>query len=313
VVSNEHHPWAELAAELGGRGTRSVDEALGVRALSPVLEPLRRLMDASVLRSLVDPDEAAAAAARYRGAAVAEVSDLVAAAADRVGYAGTTAAIEGAILNDLEAVLALAGQVGEAPDGVDDDIPSPTARVLDAAASPERLAALMVWAVARHLSPMSSREEGSATAKDRLDPWHLGALLAEVEQGLGLSEDAARWTARATELVNATPEWSEDAPLSAGDFRGAFEDPLGSRLLGVNTFKGERFFNRERFEHLAYLALLAGAVRMVTEDPLSAPEGLANGCDAVHSLLVEAEDSGYRVEEFLAGADGAADLSDQED
>ena len=313
VVSDEDHPWAELADELGGRGTRCVDEALGVRAMAPVLGPLRRLMDASVLRGLADPEEAETAATRLRDTAVTEVAELVAAAAKVAGYDGPTSAIEGAILNDLEAVLALSEHVGKRPARVDEEVDSPKELLLEAAASPQRLAAVLVWIVARHLNRMDGRDRESAAEGTLLDRWHLGAVLAEVEGLLGLTDDAARWAVRAVELLSAAPKWNEDAPVLAGDFLEAFADPLGCWLLGVNTYRGERFFNRERFQDLAYLILLTGAVRTVTEDPLSAPEGLSRRRDAVQSLLVEAEASGYRVEEFLAGFEEATDRSDPEE
>ncbi len=66
VVSDEEHPWAELATELDGVGVRSLDEALGVRVMAPILDPIRRLLETSTLRDLAVPETSSR---RHRAAA----------------------------------------------------------------------------------------------------------------------------------------------------------------------------------------------------------------------------------------------------
>ncbi len=118
VVSDEGHPWAELATELDGSGVRSLDEALGVRVMAPVLDPIRRLLETSTLRDLAAPVTSVDAIARLRESAAEEVDAVVAAAAERAGFQGSLTAVEAAMLTDLEALLALAPLVGEEAPGV---------------------------------------------------------------------------------------------------------------------------------------------------------------------------------------------------
>ena len=303
VVSNEEHPWAELATEFDGVGVRSLDEALGVRVMAPVLGPIRRLLDVSTLRDLAVPETSVAATARLREIAVQEADAIVAAAAEPAGFKGSLTAIEAAILTDLEALLALAPLVGEPALGFEVIDATAMAPLGDGLARPERWAAALMWIVARHLGRLEGPGRGSERARVRYLNWHLGLLLVEVAQKLGLTEDAARALADEVELMISADRRDAAMPSSSEEIAAVFEDPTGRRFLAVNTYQEVEWFNRERFSDLVGALCASAAVRSVTADPADAIAEVARACDAARLLITAAEASDYRVADFLAGSD----------
>ncbi len=299
VVSDEGHPWAALATELDGSGVRSLDEALGVRVMAPVLDPIRRLLATSTLRDLAAPVTSVGAIARLRESAAEEVDLVVAAAAERAGFQGSLTAVEAAMLTDLEALLALAPLVGEEAPGVGLVGDTALAPLGDALARPEQWAAVLMWIVARHLGRLEGPGRGSERARVRYVKWHLGVLLGEVAKKLDLAEDAARALADSVELMIAEDGRDPALPVSPEALAGVFEDPAGRRFLAVNTYQGVEWFNRERFADLVGAFCAAAAIRSVTADPAEALEGLARACDAARLLLAAAETSDFRVVDFL--------------
>ncbi len=307
VVSDEEHPWAELAAELDGIGVRSVDEVLGVRVMAPVLDPIRRLLEITILSDLVTPEASVDAGARLREVAAEEVAVIVAAAAERAGFDGSLTDLEAAMLTDLEALLAIAllvGQPASRVEGVDDAAMAPLG---DALVRPERWAAVLMWIVARHLGRLEGPDRGRERARARYVNWHLGLLLGEVAQKLGVPEDAARALADAVELMILSERRAAAMPASPGELAAVFEDPVGRRFLAVNTHREIVWFNRERFVDLVGALVAASAIRSVVVDPADAVEGVARACDAVRLLIAAAEASDFQVVDFLAGRNADAD------
>lgn len=310
VVSDDAHPWADLAEELGGGGVRSVDEALGVRVMAPVLDPFRRLLEITTLRDLVIPDTSADAGTRLREVAAAEVAAIVAAAADCASYRGSLAAVEAAMLTDIEAVLALASLVGQPQgggDGIDETVLAPLAGAL---ARPEHWAAVLTWIVTRRLGRLEGPDRGRIRARARYIDWHLGSVVVEVAQQLGVVEDAARALADVVELMIVAERRNATLPTSPCELAGVFNDPVGRRFLAVNTFREIEWFNRERFGELVGALVAAAAVQSVTANPAAAIEGVAGVCDAARLLVAAAEASDFRVEEFRAGS-GAEPQADR--
>jgi hypothetical protein len=300
VVSDEEHPWAELAKELDGAGVRSVDEALGMRAMAPILDPIRQLLDVSILSGLAAPDISVDAIARLRERATAHVDAIVAAAAQRAGFDHSVAAIEAELLTDLEAALSLAHLVG-APvtagvEGIDDASVAP---LRDTLARPESWAAVVLWIVVRNLGRLESRDQASAHTREMYRSGHFGLLLVEVVQKLGLSEDAAHVLADTVELmIDATTRGGAE-PTTPRELADIFEDSVGRRFLAVNTHREVVWFNRERFSQLVGALCAAAAIRSVTADPANAAEGVVAACEVANSLNRSAERSDFRVAEFL--------------
>ncbi len=160
-----------------------------------------------------------------------------------------------------------------------------------------------MWIVARQLGRLEGPRRGGERARVRYVKWHLGLLLVEVAQKLGLSEDAARALADEVELMITADRRDAAMPSSSEEIAAVFEDPTGRRFLAVNTYQEVEWFNRERFSDLVGALCASAAVRSVTADPADAIAEVARACDAARLLIAAAEASDYRVADFLAGSD----------
>ena len=307
VVSDDDHPWAELAAELDGRGVRSAEEALALRIMAPVLDPLRRFLEASIAVDLSSAELAIETITRLREAAAREVGAIVAAAAEHLACGQFPAAVEAAWLTDIEGLAALAALVGEKPDGVggvDDPILAP---LREALARPEGWAMILTWIAARHLGRLEGPDPSGKRARARYAEWHLGTVPVEAIQSVGVSPDRAHPIADAVELMLTTDERPAEMAAAPGRLADVFEDPVGRRFMAVNTHRDVEWFNRERFADLVR-GLCAGAcVRSVTGDSADVFEDVARACHWAKQLLAAAEASDYKVLEFLSGPDVDAD------
>ena len=313
VVSDAEHPWAELATELDGRGVRSVDELLGVRVAAPIHDPIRRLLEVSLLRDLADPESAEGAVARLRKTAADEVDAIVAAAAERVGSEGPLAAIEAALLTDLEGVMALASLGSEDSDGGPGDDDSPLPLLRKALAEPERWAAVLMWIVTRHLGRIQGPGRDGKSVRELYVDWHLGYLLAEVAQQLGVSGDSARAIADAVELMIASDDLFAEMPTSGRHLAHLFEDPVGRRFLAINTHEDVEWFNRERFVDLVEGLCTVISVRSVTGNAADALDGVARAREGARELMAAAQAAEFKVLEFLADADTGTDAETEKE
>ncbi len=70
----------------------------------------------------------------------------------------------------------------------------------------------------------------------------------------------------------------------------------------MNEHNGETWFNREAFEELSALMLVASSVDAISGDGPDAPARLGRNLRAIESLKAAAEAVGYRVNQFLETA-----------
>jgi hypothetical protein len=231
------------------------------------------------------------------------VEAVVAAAARRVGDDPPVAAVEAAMLNDFESVLALASLFGKGDrknPGVDGASLAPLRRTL---ARPEWWTAIVMWIAARHLGGLGGADREGAGARARYVDWHLGSPLIEVVRGLGLSEDKTPHIAAAVELMLAADGLPIGMMAAGRQLAGLFEDPVGRRYLAVNTYRGVEWFNRERLADLLGALCTAACVRSVTRGSGDALDRVTRNCDAVERVMAAAEASDFRVRSFLEDAD----------
>ncbi len=304
VVDDAEHPWAALAAELGGAGVASVDEALAMRRLAPLLDPLRRLLQTPVLFDLATPGRRQGAIATLGERACVELG-LLAANACALGPDLAPAALERELLGELEAACALASSIDE--EGARREaIDAATATALAGAlAEPLHWAGLLSWITARRLG-------GSpGLARERFREWRLGAALAEAVAAVGGSPEQGRRAAAAVELMLVAEPWLPGLGTVAGPRPGLLTalmlDPVGQRFLAVNRYDGVRWFNCEAFAELGRCLLAAAAVAIVSRSPDEAPAAIGRAARTLDGLAAAAGAAGYRLDAFLAALepDGA--------
>ena len=303
LVEDERHPYRQLAAHLGGRGVPSLEEALGRWVMSPVLEPLRRLLADPVLGGSGTPSPEAAAGAGLQTPAAADLGAYLAAAAERVEGAVDAAEVGKAISAEIEAALALPELATGWQGGDRDDLRRAGEFLSEALAGEGRRVTLLGWILVHRLGELVGPDDARERARSWLGEWFLGSTIADLQIEQGLSAEEARRAAAAIDLMIACEEWSallEDSGTNLHVFlTELLGSPGGQRFLGVHRYGEALWFNREAFiETLRWLMLTAG-VEGVASGDVAAGTRVAGVHRSIEALAAAGEASRYRVADLL--------------
>ena len=297
VVEDEDHPYAVLAAEVGRGGVSCVETAVGMKAMAPILDPVRRLLSEPVLRWLARGEEASGAELRRRASTA--IGEFLEAASQREGAPEGIESLEPMILSDLESLLMLKESAARLHEK-DGDPVSEDDEIENAAL----WAGFLTWILVRRLGV--SDDGGSGPARRRFKEWHLSSVLAEIYGLLGLSDGRGQRAAAGVDLMMACDGWDTEGTIPEKSGIRVLEDVFrtreGRQFLGVNEHNGETWFNREAFEELSALMLVASSVDAISGDGPDAPARLGRNLRAIESLKAAAEAVGYRVNQFLETA-----------
>jgi hypothetical protein len=267
--------WRRLADRLGGMGVPSLDDSMRDLQLEPVHAPLRAVFD---------------------GPPVAAVLDGHATDAD-------LAALEGRSTAFLDGVAEATGLTA------DPDIAAATAREVRArtaagfAATAGELprtdrAALLGWLALSRMGSLAIGADVAATSAAWFDELRLAPVLAGGFRRSGLSEGEAWAAADLVRVLLALPRPSSvrlrgrraDARLID---RWLALDPVRT-AIGINTWQGATFLDKDRFEEL-----LRWAARLDAIDGDAAPDATV-----VKRLMAAAAAADYRVEALQASLTG---------
>ena len=282
VVDSPGRPYGRLAAELGGRGVPSIEEAMQRILLRPVQDPVGRLLEPAAMeawRSMAGRRAASAddEDARLRSDLAAQIADLFDAGA---GFVGRDA-VDPKATALVEARLAAGIRRLDLAD-LEDDV--------DLVA----LAAhLITTSLPLGLGQSPATEDGAAV-RDWIDAWGLGAVIADAFRCAGLDE-AGSW--RAVDVVKALTvvRGGRSVPTGAEIVDAWRNDEAAAFAIGVNEHRGVRWFSKEAFDQaVRWWALAARAGGAPRE-----------GVGAMATQLREAATaSGYRLDDLATLLEG---------
>jgi hypothetical protein len=303
VTQDEERPYDRLAARLGGGGVPSIKEALGQLVLSPVLEPLLRILAEPILHGLASSDGGSEAGTEVRKVASTEVAAYLAAVAQRAGSEAPRKEIESSILTDLEAALTLPQLVASWKTD-DAEVEAAAARLLgESLGSPEGWLILLSWILVRRLGEFSERDDVRELSRSRMEEWHVGSALADLVQSLGGTREEARRAVAAIDLMigggGREPGVGRAAAVLVDHLVEIFASPPGQRFLGVHRYGDALWFNREAFMELVRWMMMVAAVAAIADGSEDVRSRIVEIQRAVDSVDSAGEDSGYRLNEFL--------------
>ncbi len=296
VSEDDDHPYAMLAAEIGNGGVPSVEVAVGMKAMAPILDPVRRMLSEPVLRWLATGDDASGAELRRRASTA--IGDFLEAAVQREIAPDGSVELESLVLCDLESLLMLKESAERLSNRESAAISEEDERERAAL-----WATFLMWVLVRRLGNPGEGRGETEGARRRFREWHLSALLNEIHGLLGLSGDQGVRAAEAVDLMMACSGWdAEGAGPPQGGARvmsEIFRTRSGRNFLGVNEYDGETWFNRESFEELSVLFLIVAAVDAIGEGGADAPARIARNLRVMGDLTAAASMARYRVDAFL--------------
>jgi hypothetical protein len=275
--------WARLAARLAGDGVPSLDDAFRELRLEPVHAPLRAIFTDGQARAVLDGE-----------ASPAQVKDLerrfaafLVATANATGVSGDSAVVAAAARERLARAFADAPSVA----GLDR----------------RDRAALLVWIALARMGELAPGSDVPATSRAWYDELRLAGALAAGLREAGL-EEAEAW--QVTDLVRvllALPRPSGlRGPARSADARlldqWLARDPVRT-AIGLNTWQGVEYLDRDRFETMLRWAVRLDAIEsgtQATPAPARVTRKTRPVPDLAARLGMAAEAAEYRVDRLLA-------------
>jgi len=265
--------WARLAARLGERAVPSLEEALRELQLEPVHAPFRGIFADGLVTGLVD----GTADATARDELERRLAALLAAVADATGVDGDPAAVAADARRRVEAAL------------VGDLLPADRA---------DR-AALLAWLTLARTGELARGADVAATSRAWYDELRLAGPLAGGLRGVGLDEGAAWAVADLVRVLLAMARPSSmPGPATTADLRlldrWLASDAVRS-AIGVNTWQGVEWLDRDRFASLLAWAVRLDAIDAEAGTPAATRRPSRRGPDLVARMTAAAEAAGYEV------------------
>jgi glycosidase len=314
-------PWAQLCAELSGRGVPSLDEALRELELRPVHEALRALLDPAAAAALAEAAPAAESPARAsqvtvlldqaerRAAALITAAchygppRLPAAVQDAARpWSGDARAAAALLRRRLEAALRLPALESR----FTVPWPAEARAVLPTAGSPAARTAgiwgtLLGWCALESLGRACDPVEPARASVRLFEALRLREPMAEMLATLGL-EGEERWRGAArVRAAFAHAVWAPGAapvPARPAAAYAWLDDPDVAWLIDKHEFEGAHFFRKEPFERMTWWMALPALLAIA-----ATPHPDVEAARALERTLTErlrvAEAAGWRVEAFL--------------
>ena len=264
--------WRRLAERLGGAGVPSLESALRDQQLEPVHARLRAAFAGGHVAAVV----AGTASEADHAALQDRFADLLAA------IAAATAVRGGIDPGALAAAVRERAVAGFAASALEPEL------------GPADRAALLGWLALSRMGALAPGADVGATSAAWFDELRLAPVIARGLHEAGLDEGAA-WAATDTVRVLLwLPRPSAVAARGAGRDRRLLERWLGRdairAAMGVNTWEGAEWLDRDRFLALARWAVRLDAIETGREHD----DALVTRLDAA------AEAAGYRIDRLIA-------------
>ncbi len=315
--------FASLAAHLNGRGVPSIAEAAAELALSPVLEPFRRLVNVDMgrrmmaigIRSATDvPGAPGAATAAVPRHVDEDLAHLLRAIQQTTGGTGDPATVARLIRGRLDAALRLPAFAASLPadrppimDWIADQVCNTMAGGVPAWGT------LLGWVFTHALGRVATDRDAAQRSMVWLDEWLLGRVIASTLQEMGAGEQAARRAVERIRVLTAQQGWLADEPVSPAAAPAAsaqelltewLRDEATQRFVGLHRFESTVWFHKESLEELLdwMLVCVVTATLAATElPPRGAAQRIVQRAEVLRELRRAADASGYRLEGLLAG------------
>jgi hypothetical protein len=170
---------------------------------------------------------------------------------------------------------------------------------------------LLAWLFTHPLGKLVTDTDFAGQSRSWVDEWLLRKIIAGALRDLGADEGAASYGVL---LVNALISEQDCLRAGVGETRPAYrvleawlKDDDVRGFLQVNRYQDVLWYNKESFDQLLGLMLLAGVV-----DAASRPEGaptevaaaIRSYYEVVRALRQAQAESDYRVDRLLAAAQG---------
>jgi glycosidase len=309
VNDNEHGQYAQLNAYLNGRGVPSIHNSIKELILSPILQPLRELINPGALKTQY----------QLRLREIGEkfnfdqlqiqqekIQRLLFVISEHINGSENMQPIMRQMQKSYEALLAL--HVFE------EHYPFPQSKnYLEALKftqknleeNPFAWYVLLMWNDLRLIGRVkSSQKDYPEIGLSWMEEWGISKIVQTTFEDLGYDEEEASRGLTILRLLINQQNWIMDQDLASA--RRTLETWLSSdeirRFLNINRYKEILWFNKEAFEALLWWMMTIGLLSLTSEPDRSHTEIVEKVIQAfqlIKDLLIAEEASEYQVEKLL--------------
>jgi hypothetical protein len=307
------HQYAQLAAQLNGRGVPSIDEAFRELVLEPVLGPFRELVNADLFRRVRESasqptSDALLDEIEYKTARLLQAAAQIVNPQQPVsGLQSPSPSLAPELCLKLESLL----RIHTLPDR----FPMPRSRkykwgidylTAGLASDPASWPTLLGWLSVHLLGKVTGELDYERTSRAWIDEWLLDRVVAGVLHGLGVDVGTAWHRVLLIKLLTSHQRWFEIETSKTKRARDILrlwlDDDDVTRFLQVNRHNDVLWFNKEAFEQLLW-GMFAVATIAISADPSRPANRIAEeivACyDVVRALQRAQNASEYRVEKLM--------------
>ncbi len=295
VRDNEQHHYRLLHAELGGRGTRDLDESLKEIFLKPVLEAFKEAINSETISGMCrDFEKKSALNVTRKKRILKAMKNFYKSAKAFSKGEGSPEGIVASISRDIDCISDIL-MLKNSKHSNEGSEPLFSSYIMQGFADfPETLPVLCGWALLRHLGEIIEGNKHGSRTQSLLREWLLGKKFAYVLAEMGFPAHRAQRTVEALGIA-----FEQTLPIRT-HLASLFTNNDILDFIGENRYAGIRWYNKEGFEELLWWLFVFSLISSIGKMNRAEMVSLGNEFYARLELLFKAEaQSEYHVEKLI--------------
>jgi len=307
VIPTKLKPYDELARLLNGQGVPSIEDEVMHLSLRPVHQAFADAIQPDVLKELMQGwlygkiNSQAVSLFKEKLKAILLAKDAI------ENHAGTEAHFIDESAKKYMALMTLA-HLERAPSGQDAPWKQFFQQLLPHQEHTDSAwRVMLIWLFVQHLD--ATRQSAVDIHLNVVRDWRLEKFITQSLTQAELDANRARYETELIRLLVERERYTGDTRDIKPALKGLLESHEADAFLGVNTFQGVEYFNKERFEVLTGSLFALSAIEELAAAPVQTT--LTPELDAKFDkrfstftqLTRDAEHAGYRLRDFLKTLD----------
>jgi len=310
IRDNQWHHYARIAHSLNGRGVPSIEDALREMFLQPLQHAFKELMNANILRRLMEA-RLTQPQAQLNQELMEDMEkktiDFLQQAKQLSGGGEDEITIVRELRHKLEAILHLPIISSHFPWLQPEESKALTEYLRKNLTDSTYIwGTLFSWFLVHALGKVVSQKGFPEQSHSWIDEWRLGRTISDVLKDLGLNEATALRAVILVKLLTRYQRWFQARPSEQKQayaiLESMFKDGDVQQFLQMNQYNNIQWFNKEAFEEMLWWLMLTAAME-ISSDLLRPGNGMEElrRCYSMIQIWQEAEkESEYRSEKLLS-------------
>ncbi|MFP4365385.1 MAG: alpha-amylase family glycosyl hydrolase [Spirochaetia bacterium] len=311
VQENNYNHYSQLAGMLGGKGTPNINEALKEVFLKPLHDSMERFLTAELFQDLISKKTREKTLTKFEEDAVVFLER----AKDFAYGTGDEKETAVSLRNAVEAAL-LTIDLSDTMEGIDVKGINSAVKQLttDLKDSKSAQYTLIAWAIAYGLGELITPGGNGDKSRSLWDEWLLAREYRIIFTGLKMPEDTIQQALEVMKILITQQNWfkaeAKKKDRASVTLTKIFRDEEVRNFIGENRYNEILWYNKEKFESLAWWLYAAGVSRIL-ESAETDKEKKAKEITSLHSIYKSwssaADKSEYKVEKLFDQLGGRKD------